>query len=91
MGFGRLNYINILIGLIQDKKELLYRLLYTIGSGHLDKKSQKPVKPVKKSKDDEKGGSKRDRMRDESSEGASVYDLFDPEEPQGDFSFTNPK
>ncbi|KUJ17972.1 P-loop containing nucleoside triphosphate hydrolase protein [Mollisia scopiformis] len=57
-----------------------------------DKKSRKPVKPVKKSKDDEEdGGSKLDRMRDESSEGASVYDLFDPEEPQAEFSFANPK
>lgn len=57
-----------------------------------DKKARKPVKPVKKSKDDEEGGgSKLDRMRDESSEGASVYDLFDPEEPQAEFSFANPK
>ncbi|KAE8449822.1 hypothetical protein EG329_007299 [Mollisiaceae sp. DMI_Dod_QoI] len=56
-----------------------------------DKKSRKPVKPVKKGKDDEEGGSKLDRIRDESSEGASVYDLFDPEEPQADFSFANPK
>jgi hypothetical protein len=57
-----------------------------------DKKARKPVKPVKKSKDDdEDGGSKLDRMREESSEGASVYDLFDPEEPQAEFSFANPK
>lgn len=56
-----------------------------------DKKARKPVKPVKKGKDDEDGGSKLDRMRDESSEGASVYDLFDPEEPQAEFSFANPK
>ncbi|KAH8680015.1 hypothetical protein BGZ60DRAFT_525207 [Tricladium varicosporioides] len=32
---GRLNYIDILIGLVQDKKELLYGLLYAAGSGHL--------------------------------------------------------
>lgn len=57
-----------------------------------DKKARKPAKPAKKSKDDdEDGGSKLDRMRDESSEGASVYDLFDPEEPQAEFSFANPK
>ncbi|KAF8857718.1 P-loop containing nucleoside triphosphate hydrolase protein [Acephala macrosclerotiorum] len=57
-----------------------------------DKKSRKPAKPAKKSKDDgDEGGSKLDRMRDESSEGASAYDLFDPEEPQAEFSFANPK
>ncbi|PBP25521.1 DEAD/DEAH box helicase [Diplocarpon rosae] len=57
-----------------------------------DKKSRKPAKPAKKSKgDDDEGGSKTDRMRDESSEGASVYDLFDPEAPQPEFSFANSK
>ncbi|KAI9055505.1 hypothetical protein LZ554_000454 [Drepanopeziza brunnea f. sp. 'monogermtubi'] len=57
-----------------------------------DKKGRKPPKPAKKSKgDDDEGGSKMDRMRDESSEGASFYDLFDPEAPQADFSFANPK
>jgi superfamily II RNA helicase len=56
------------------------------------KASKKPAKPSKKSKDDDdEGGSKTDRMRDESSEGASIYDLFDPEAPQADFSFANPK
>jgi hypothetical protein len=56
------------------------------------KKSRKPAKPAKKSKDDDdEGGSKTDRMRDESSDGSSVYDLFDPEAPQPDFSFSNPK
>jgi superfamily II RNA helicase len=57
-----------------------------------DKKSRKPAKPSKKSKDDDdEGGSKTDRIRDESSEGASIYDLFDPDAPQEDFSFANPK
>lgn len=57
-----------------------------------EKKSRKPAKPSKKGKDnDEEGGSKTDRMRDESSDGASQYDLFDPEAPQADFSFANPK
>ena len=57
-----------------------------------DKKSRKPAKPSKKSKDDnDEGGSKMDRMKDESSDGASIYDLFDPEAPQEDFSFANPK
>ncbi len=57
-----------------------------------DKKSRKPAKPSKKTKgDDDEGGSKVDRMREESSEGASGYDLFDPEAPQEDFSFANPK
>jgi hypothetical protein len=57
-----------------------------------DKKSRKPIKPVKKGKgDDEDGGSKLDRMREESSDGSSTYDLFDPEAPQPDFSFANPK
>jgi hypothetical protein len=58
-----------------------------------DKKaSRKPAKPSKKSKDDDdEGGSKTDRMRDESSEGSSIYDLFDPEAPQAEFSFANPK
>ncbi|KAG9228916.1 hypothetical protein BJ875DRAFT_524841, partial [Amylocarpus encephaloides] len=57
-----------------------------------DKKSKKPVKPVKKSKDDDdEGGSKMDRMRDEASDGSSIYDLFDPEAPQADFSFADPK
>jgi superfamily II RNA helicase len=57
-----------------------------------DKKSRKPAKPAKKSKDDDdEGGSKTDRMREESSDGASIYDLFDPEAPQADFTFANPK
>jgi hypothetical protein len=57
-----------------------------------DKKSRKPAKPAKKSKDDDdEGGSKADRMRDEASDGTSIYDLFDPESPQADFSFANPK
>ncbi|KAK0102274.1 hypothetical protein ONS95_005896 [Cadophora gregata] len=57
-----------------------------------DKKSRKPAKPVKKAKnDDDEGGSKTDRMREESSDGASIYDLFDPEAPQPEFSFANPK
>ncbi|CZS88239.1 related to SKI2-antiviral protein and putative helicase [Rhynchosporium graminicola] len=57
-----------------------------------DKKGKKPAKPVKKTKDnDDEGGSKMDRMREESSDGASKYDLFDPEAPQAEFSFANPK
>lgn len=60
-----------------------------------DKKSRKPAKPAKKAKggdeDGEDGGSKLDRMRDESSDGSSIYDSFDPEAPQPDFSFANPK
>jgi superfamily II RNA helicase len=57
-----------------------------------DKKSRKPAKPSKKGKgDDEDGGSKLDRMKDESTDGSSIYDLFDPEAPQPDFSFANPK
>lgn len=57
-----------------------------------DKKSRKPAKPSKKSKDDDdEGGSKVDRMREESSDGASIYDLFDPMAPQAEFSFANPK
>ncbi|KAF4635469.1 hypothetical protein G7Y89_g2618 [Cudoniella acicularis] len=57
-----------------------------------DKKSRKPAKPAKKSKDaDDEGGSKMDRMRDEASDGSSIYDLFDPEAPQSDFSFADPK
>lgn len=57
-----------------------------------DKKSRKPAKPVKKTKgDDDEGGSKTDRMRDEASDGASIYDMFDPEAPQADFTFANPK
>jgi hypothetical protein len=56
------------------------------------KASRKPAKPPKKSnQEDDEGGSKTDRMRDESSDGASVYDLFDPLAPQADFSFANPK
>lgn len=56
------------------------------------KAARKPAKPSKKSnQDDDEGGSKTDRMRDESSDGASVYDLFDPLAPQADFSFANPK
>jgi hypothetical protein len=57
-----------------------------------DKRSRKPAKPSKKTKgDDDEGGSKVDRMREESSDGASIYDFFDPEAPQADFSFANPK
>lgn len=57
-----------------------------------DKKSRKPTKPAKKTKgEDDEGGSKVDRMREESSDGASAFDLFDPEAPQEDFSFANPK
>jgi ATP-dependent RNA helicase DDX60 len=58
-----------------------------------EKKSRKPAKPAKKSnKDgDDEGGSKMDRMRDEASDGSSIYDLFDPEAPQADFSFADPK
>ncbi|CAG8978987.1 hypothetical protein HYALB_00011031 [Hymenoscyphus albidus] len=58
-----------------------------------DKKSRKPAKPAKKSKDaDDEGGSKMDRMRDEDTgDGSSIYDLFDPDAPQADFSFANPK
>ncbi|MCJ1284327.1 hypothetical protein MMC26_003658 [Xylographa opegraphella] len=33
---GRLNYIDILIGLVQDQKELLYGLLYAAEGGHLE-------------------------------------------------------
>ncbi len=57
-----------------------------------DKKSRKPAKPSKKTQgDDEDGGSKLDRMREESTDGSSIYDLFDPEAAQPDFSFANPK
>lgn len=57
-----------------------------------EKKSTRKAKPSKKTKDDDdEGGSKTDRMRDEASEGASIYDLFDPEAPQAEFSFANPK
>jgi superfamily II RNA helicase len=58
-----------------------------------DKKGRKPAKPSKKGNKDEgdEGGSKTDRMRDESSDGASIYDLFDPDAPQPDFSFANEK
>ena len=57
-----------------------------------EKKPKKPTKPSKKTKgEDEEGGSKVDRMREDASEGASVYDFFDPEAPQTDFSFANPK
>ncbi|KAH8601965.1 hypothetical protein B0O99DRAFT_607849 [Bisporella sp. PMI_857] len=57
-----------------------------------DKKAKKPVKPSKKSNaDDDEGGSKTDRMREDASEGGSFYDSFDPEAPQEDFSFADPK
>jgi hypothetical protein len=57
-----------------------------------EKKARKPAKPSKKTnKDDEEGGSKIDRMRDESSDGASFYDSFDPNAPHDEFSFANPK
>ncbi len=58
------------------------------------KSSRKPPKPSKKSKggdEDGEGGSKLDRMREEASDGSSIYDLFDPEAPQTEFSFANPK
>lgn len=57
-----------------------------------DKKSKKPAKPSKKgNNDDDEGGSKTDRMREESSDGVSIYDSFDPEAPQADFTFSNSK
>ena len=58
-----------------------------------EKKARKPAKPSKKGNKDEsdEGGSKTDRMRDESSDGASIYDLFDPDAPQLEFSFANEK
>ena len=57
-----------------------------------DKKSRKPAKPSKKTNDDDdEGGSKTDRMREESTDGTSIYDMFDPEAPQAEFSFANPK
>ncbi|RDW71562.1 hypothetical protein BP6252_08125 [Coleophoma cylindrospora] len=57
-----------------------------------NKKSRKPVKPSKKGNDDEDGGSKMDRMRDDAAaDGVSIYDNFDPNAPQADFSFANPK
>jgi superfamily II RNA helicase len=57
-----------------------------------EKKARKPAKPSKKmNKDDEEGGSKTDRMREEASDGSSFYDLFDPTAPQAEFSFANPK
>lgn len=57
-----------------------------------EKRGRKPAKPSKKSKDaDDEGGSKLDRMRDEASDGSSIYDLFDPLAPQTDFSFADPK
>ncbi|KAM3074302.1 hypothetical protein ACMFMG_002886 [Clarireedia jacksonii] len=55
------------------------------------KKDRKPVKPSKKSNQDEEGGSKMDRMRDEASDGSSIYDSFDPDAPQAEFSFSDPK
>jgi superfamily II RNA helicase len=57
-----------------------------------DKKARKPAKPAKKSKDaDDEGGSKMDRMRDDATDGTSIYDMFDPDAPQTDFSFADPK
>lgn len=58
-----------------------------------DKKPKKAVKakPSKSGDQDDEGGSKMDRMRDEASEGGSAYDLFDPKAPLPDFSFANPK
>jgi len=57
-----------------------------------DKKSaRKPAKPSKKQDDDDEGGSKTDRMREESSDGVSIYESFDPQAPQAEFSFSNPK
>jgi superfamily II RNA helicase len=65
---------------------------YEVYKAEKDKKSRKPAKPAKKSKDaDDEGGSKMDRMREEATDGASKYDLFDPEAPQAEFSFADPK
>ncbi|KAI1003894.1 putative helicase [Podosphaera aphanis] len=56
------------------------------------KKPKRPLKPTKKTKaDDDEGASKLDRMRDESGDGASIYDLFDPDAPQEGFTFANHK
>ena len=57
-----------------------------------EKKARKPAKASKKTnKKDEETISKTDRIRDEASEGVSIYDLFDPNAPQAEFSFANPK
>jgi superfamily II RNA helicase len=65
---------------------------YEVYKAEKEKKSKKPSKPVKKSKDDDdEGGSKMDRMREEATDGSSKYDLFDPEAPQAEFSFADPK
>ncbi|KAF7874002.1 hypothetical protein EAF04_002674 [Stromatinia cepivora] len=55
------------------------------------KKARKPAKPSKKTNQDDEGGSKMDRMREDATDGSSFYDLFDPTAPQADFSFADPK
>ncbi|QSZ32856.1 hypothetical protein DSL72_002436 [Monilinia vaccinii-corymbosi] len=55
------------------------------------KKGRKPAKPSKNTNQDDEGGSKMDRMREDATEGSSFYDLFDPTAPQADFSFADPK
>ncbi|KAB8290208.1 hypothetical protein EYC80_011077 [Monilinia laxa] len=55
------------------------------------KKGRKPAKPSKKTNQDDEGGSKMDRMREDATDGSSFYDLFDPSAPQADFSFADPK
>ncbi|KAA8565170.1 hypothetical protein EYC84_010910 [Monilinia fructicola] len=55
------------------------------------KKGRKPAKPSKKTNQDDDGGSKMDRMREDATDGSSFYDLFDPSAPQADFSFADPK
>ncbi|TQS38013.1 hypothetical protein Golomagni_01491 [Golovinomyces magnicellulatus] len=54
-------------------------------------KSKKPTaKPRNKKKDhDEDGGSKLDRMRNETEIEFSIYDLFNPNDPLNEFSFAN--
>jgi superfamily II RNA helicase len=65
---------------------------YEVYKAEKEKKSKKPAKPAKKTKDDDdEGGSKMDRMREEATDGSSKYDLFDPEAPQAEFSFADPK
>lgn len=57
-----------------------------------EKKPRKTAKPSKKGNKDEddERGSKTDRMREESADGSSIYDSFDPDAPQADFNFSNP-
>jgi superfamily II DNA or RNA helicase len=55
-----------------------------------DKKSKKPIKASKKKGgDDDEKTSKADQARDDASGEVSSYDLFDPEEPQDNFSFAD--